>query len=127
MQYSSFLSLIMGFKKISEDCSELHDIGLDVMDGKYKMTETVEKILSGVFTGEYGEEGWEWVSWFIFESDYGRKDWSASPCYDSEGNLLYEKGEVRYGAIGENGNPICYSYESTWEYLEKNHRISSEN
>lgn len=125
MQYSSFLSLIMGFKKISEDCSELHDIGLDVIDGKYKITETAEKILSGVFTAEYGEEGWEWVSWFIFENNYGEKDWSSRPCYDSEGNLLYEKGEVRYGATDEKGNPICYSYESTWEYLEDNHKKKS--
>jgi hypothetical protein len=114
----------MGFKKISEDCSELHDIGLDVMDGKYKITATAEKIISGVFIGEYGEEGWEWVSWFIFESDYGTKDWSSASCYDSEGNMLYKKGEVRYGATDEKGNPICYSYESTWEYLEENHRVA---
>jgi hypothetical protein len=110
----------MGFKKISEDCSDLYDIGVNILDGKYSITSTAEKILSEVFTAEYGEEGWEWVSWFIFESNYGEKDWSSGPCYDSEGNLLYEKGEVRYGAIDEKGNPICYSYESTWEYLEKN-------
>ena len=125
MQYSSFLSLVMGFKKISEDCSELYDIGVNILDGKYSITTTAENILSEVFTAEYGEEGWEWVSWFIFENNYGEKDWSSLPCYDSEGNLLYEKGEVRYGATDEKGNPICYSYESTWEYLEDNHKKKS--
>ncbi len=125
MQYSSFLSLVMGFKKISEDCSELYDIGVNILDGKYSITTTAEKILSEVFTAEYGEEGWEWVSWFIFENNYGEKDWSSQPCYDSEGNLLYEKGEVRYGATDEKGNSICYSYESTWKYLENNHKTKS--
>jgi len=36
---------------------------------------------------------------------------------------IKDAGEARYGACDENGNPICYSIESTWEYLEKNHRI----
>ncbi len=116
----------MGFKKISEDCSELYDIGVNIIDGKYSITETAEKILERVFTNEYGEEGWEWVSWFMFESDYGQKDWSSAPTYtrDENGNYqkIHEKGEVRFGAHDEKGNPICYSYESLWEYLEANHR-----
>ena len=123
MQYSTLLSLSMGFKKISEDCSDLYDIGVNIIDGKYSITSTAEKILEEVFTNEYGEEGWEWVSWFIFESDYGQKDWSISPLYlrNNDGKLerMEADGEIRYGAHDEHGNPICYSYETLWEYLEK--------
>lgn len=125
MQYSTLLTLIMGYKKISEDCSELYDIGVNIIDGKYSITSTAEKMIERVFTNEYGEDGWEWVSWFIFESDYGQKDWSSSPTYrtneDGKIEKIHDKGEVRFGAHDENGNPICYSYESLWEYLEKNH------
>lgn len=128
MQYSSLLSLIMGFKKISEDCSDLYDIGVNIIDGKYSITTTAENILKGVFTNEYGKEGWEWISWFIFESDYGQKDWSSAESYkiNEEGNMekIHEKDELRFGAYDEKGNPICYSYESLWEYLEENHMVA---
>jgi hypothetical protein len=46
----------------------------------------------------YGEEGVDWFSWFCYENDYG------------QGGLE---------AWDENKNPICYSFESLWEYLEK--------
>jgi len=65
-----------------------------------------------------------WVEWFIYESDYGQKDWSELPTYrineDGKSELIYEKGEIRFGAYDGDGNPICYSYESLWEYLEHN-------
>jgi hypothetical protein len=32
-----------------------------------------------------------------------------------------EDRETEYGAYDEKGNPICYSFESTWEYLEENY------
>ena len=31
-----------------------------------------------------------------------------------------EEGEARFGAYDAQGNPICYSHESLWEYLENN-------
>jgi hypothetical protein len=36
---------------------------------------------------------------------------------------MEEKEKSKYGAHDENGNPICHSIKSTWEYLEKNHRV----
>jgi hypothetical protein len=35
---------------------------------------------------------------------------------------IREKGETQYGASDENGNPICYSIKSTWQFLEKNYK-----
>lgn len=126
MQYSSLLSLIMGFKKISEDCSDLYDIGVNIIDGKYSIISSTEKMIQSVFESEYGEDGWGWVSWFIFENDYGKKDWSVLPTYEKnkEDHLkkIPEDGNS-FGASDENGNPICYSYESLWDYLEKFHRV----
>ena len=37
---------------------------------------------------------------------------------------IHEKDELRFGAYDEKGNPICYSYESLWEYLEENHMVA---
>ncbi len=122
MEYKSFLTLIMTHKKISEEISELYDIGVDLLEGKYKILEKVGNMLNEAIKVSYGEMGLDWVSWFIFENDYGQKDWSTAPSYSEDGKLIKEAGEFRHGAHDENGNPICYSYESLWEYLETNHK-----
>ena len=122
MEYSNFLKSLMAFKKISEDVSELHDIGVDLMEGKFRILGNVVSLFESTIEESYGEEGLDWVNWFIYESEYGQKDWSTAPLYSGEGKIIKEAGEVRYGAYDENGNPICYSYESLWEYLETNHK-----
>ena len=122
MEYSNFLRCLMTLKKISEDISELHDIGVDLLEGKYKISENVGMLFESFIEDSYGEGGLDWVNWFIFENEYGQKDWSTAPLYSEDGKLIKEAGEVRHGAPDENGNPICYSYESLWEYLESNHK-----
>lgn len=122
MKYESFLTLIMTYKKVSEEISELYDIGVDLLEGKYKILGKVGDMLNEAMEVSYGEEGLDWVNWFIFENEYGQKDWSTAPLYSEDGKLIKEAGEVRHSAHDENGNPICYSYESLWEYLESNHK-----
>ncbi len=34
---------------------------------------------------------------------------------------ISEKGDPKWGASDENGEPLCYSIQSTWEYLEANY------
>jgi hypothetical protein len=124
MTYSQFLQILLSHKKFSEDISSLYDIGFDLMDGKYNLSRPVETMLESSITSVYGNEGWEWVSWFIWESDYGQKDWSQTPTYerneDGTGQLVESS---IYGARDEDGNPICHSYVSLWEYLETNHKV----
>lgn len=123
MKYKSFLTLIMTYKKVSEEISELHHIGVDLLEGKYKILEKISDILNTAIEVSYGEGGLDWVNWFIYENEYGQRDWSTAPLYSEDGKLIKEAGEVRHGAQDENGNPICYSYESLWKYLEKYHKV----
>jgi hypothetical protein len=39
--------------------------------------------------------------------------------YNEKGEIVNKKGEIRSGAHDANGEPICYSLESLYEYLEK--------
>jgi hypothetical protein len=123
MKYKHFIGVLLAYKKFEKDIDKLHDMGFDLMNGKYKLTHPVNVMLEETIKSHYGKEGLDWVTWFIYESDWGEKDWSKSPAYklnsDGTSELLYEKGEVRFGAYDKNNNPICYSYESLWEYLEK--------
>jgi len=81
MEHLHFLTLILGYKKFSEDISSLYDLGFDLMEGKYNLTHPVELILKVSIESHYGEGGWGWVEWFIYESDYGQKDFSTTPIY----------------------------------------------
>jgi hypothetical protein len=118
MTYENFLKLTLGIKKTLENSHKLQDIGIDLID----YDDSFHKIISALLDEIYTEEGIEWLDWFMYESDFGQKDWSLKPSYENIDGIMvktHEAGEVRYGATDENGNPICYSFESTWEYLKQ--------
>lgn len=130
MKYADFLKVLLYYKKYSENISELHDIGIDFYEGKYKLSSIVETIVDTTFASHYTKEGIDWINWFIYEADWGTKDFSTQPCVglDENGNvtIIEPAGEVRWGAHDENGKPICHSYESLWEYIEQ-FKIKSNN
>jgi len=121
MEYEDFLGILMPYKKLLDDFSELYSMGFDFLEGKYKLEENVSRILDATLNSHFTEQGVEWIHWFIYENDWGEKDWGGIPRWDKETEKLIEKDPTEaYGAKDENGNPICYSFESTWE-LVKNH------
>jgi len=120
MTYEQFLKLMLGYKKICEDINELYDIGVDLLEGKYKIADNVSNLFISAIRSHYNEIGAEWVDWFIFENDWGTKDWTRYPTYDIEtGNRV----ESIHGARDADGNPIAYSYESLYELLEKDYKL----
>jgi hypothetical protein len=123
MTYSEFLKVILTYKKLSEEISELYDMGFDLYEGKYKLMNHIESITTTVFESHYTKEGVEWIDWFIYEADYGMKDFSSAPSYekneDGEFVLAHQNREIRWGATDKDGNVICYSYESLYEYIQQ--------
>lgn len=99
MTFEQFLTVMVNHKLYVEIVSEAQDVGIDLLQGKFSTTKNVEDILEASITSHYGKEGWEWVQWFIWDSDYGKKDLKAT----------------------HDGVPICYSFESLYEYLQKYH------
>lgn len=127
MEYKQFKTQLIEYRKFHRDISKLYDIGFDFMEGKFQLTSPVDKMLQSTIESHYGEDGWQWVQWFIFESDYGENDWSALPLFkqnkDGTSEIIKQAGEDRFGAYNENREPICYSDESLWEHLEKNYKL----
>jgi len=120
MTYEQFLKLMLGYKKICEDINELYDIGVDLLEGKYKIADNVSSLFISAIKSHYNDIGAEWVEWFIFENDWGTKDWTRYPTYDMKtGNRI----EGIHGAIDADGNPIAYSYETLYELLEKDYKL----
>lgn len=122
MTYKRFLEVIMRLQKQDRIISDLYKSKVDLVD----FVDPYHTIITELIKEIYGEEGYEWFSWFCYESDYGEKDWSTADSYkiNEEGSMVLEhpKGEVRFGAYDADNNPICYSFESLWEYLEKNNK-----
>ena len=117
MEYGKFLKLILTHQKIMKDFSELDDLGFNFYDGKYRLVELVDSLFDTVITIEYNKEGVDWINWFIYENEYGHKDWNK--------NNKSEEAIV-YGATDSAGKPIAYSFESLYELLENEYKISSD-
>jgi len=119
MTYERFLKITLSLQKESRRLDDLNKLGVNLNDFVDPYHSMVDELMKEV----YGDEGWEWWSWFCWESDFGQKDWSKGKTYkineDGTSQLVHNEGELRYGAYDKEGNPICYSYESTWEYLER--------
>ena len=101
MTFENFYNIIDCYKRGSDMISDLHDIGIDLMEGKFQVSGILYEQLQNSIRFIYGDDGLDWVEWFIFENDYGNNGLKA---YD--GDKL-----------------ICQSYEELFSYLEKNHRL----
>lgn len=101
MTYERFLKLTLGIQKNDRVLSELNKLGIDLInfsDGYYVI---IDELTREIWT----KEGVDWLNWFMWEADFGQK--------------------ADITAHDENGKPICYSHESTYEYL-KQYEIESE-
>lgn len=94
MTYERFLKITLVLKRQDEIINRLYKNKVDLIDFVDPYHEIVTELIKEV----YGEEGYDWFSWFCYENDFG------------SGTLE---------AWDENKNRICYSHESLWEYLEK--------
>ena len=101
MQLKEFQNLLEKYKSFSDKISELHDIGFDFYEGKYPLMSDVESLFDIMISTHYNEKGLDWINWFIYETNYGKKDMEGKD---------------------ENGNPICYDVNSLFEYIEKYHK-----
>jgi hypothetical protein len=120
MTYAEFLGVLMPYKKLQDDLGELYSMGFDFLEGKYRLQDNISRMVDATLESHYTEEGVDWINWFMYENDWGQKDWSKIPTFDKETGTLIEKDPVDvYGAKDEKGNPICYSFESTWEFVKQ--------
>lgn len=102
MTFENFFNILDCYKRGSEMISDLHDFGFDLMEGTFKLSDILYEQLQHSIRSVYGDEGLDWVEWFIFENKYG---------------------ESGMEATDENGKLICQSYEELFIFLEKNHKL----
>lgn len=120
MTYEEFLGVLVPCKKLNDDFRELYQMGFDFLEGKYRLEENISRIVDGFLNSHFTVEGVDWINWFMFENEWGSKDWTKLPVLGKEGNLIHDADPMKaYGASDELGNPICHSFESTYEYTKQ--------
>lgn len=112
MTYKQFEVLLLTYKRLNDDIGDLYDIGVDLMEGKYEISKNVEKMFEISIESVYGTDGLNWVTWFIWENEWGEKDWGVD-------------GSLGNGALDSDGNPIANSIQSLYDLLEKDHKVSN--
>lgn len=119
MTYEDFLAVGLRLQKQSRVTSRLMKSGIDV----FNFVDPYHDIINILIKEIYGDKGLDWFNWFCYESDFGQKDWSKAASYmkndDGTFTKMHEAGESRHGAHDEDGNPICYDWESLYNYLEQ--------
>ena len=98
MTYENFLKVILHQQKMDRQIDEAYNLKIDLIE----FVDGYNEIISTLIKEIYGEDGYEWYSWFCYDNDYGTGTLTAN--------------EI-------DGTPICYSHETLWEYLETNHLI----
>lgn len=94
MEYKEFLEIGLRIQKLSTRTKALYDLGMDVINFENDYWEVIDLLLKQSFT----ETQYEWVSWFIYENDFGQAGMEARD---------------------ESGELICHSWESLWECLNR--------
>lgn len=97
MTYENFLKLTLGLQKQDRVIDELYKYKIDVID----FVDPYHGFITILLKEIYGEEGYDWFSWFCYDNEFGQKGLEA---------------------FDENEKRICYSHETLWEYLEQNHK-----
>lgn len=99
MLFKDFEDFISLYRKTIERSDKLYKLGIDLID----YGDNYHNLITILFKEVYGEEGYDWFSWFCHESDFGERE------YNGDG----------YGAHDADGKPICYDVKSLWEMLEE--------
>jgi hypothetical protein len=97
MTFERFSNTIQYLKAQQERVRALYENRIDVID----FTNDYELVITELLKEIYGEEGYDWFSWFCYETDFGEKMSKEEP-------RAWDKDE----------NPICYDLKSLWEHLE---------
>lgn len=97
MKYERFEKIVLELQEQDKVLTQLNNHNIDLVN----FIDPYFVIINELIQEIYGDEGYDWFSWFCWENDFGEGDLDA---YDGD-------------------EPICYSVSSLWQYLEENHNI----
>lgn len=95
MTFNEFNKLVKTLKSFEERRKELQKLDVDLLEYDAPLWTAFKILLVEV----YGESGYDWFTWFIWERDFGKR--------------------TDLTATDENGKAICRTVRELWQYLEE--------
>lgn len=92
MTLKTFTQIIKGIRKHDSKISVIYKNGIDLCNFK---DEYYSNVVAPLFVETFGEDGLNWINWFI-----------------------YERIDGKVSAWDENGKPICQSIKSLYDFLK---------
>lgn len=102
MKYEEFSKILETYKKGQEMLDELYKLGFDFAEGKFQLVDVLHGILFASLDIHYTEDGCEWVSWYIYETNWQQKE--------------------NYEAYDDQKNLIAQDLKGLWELLEQDYK-----
>jgi hypothetical protein len=96
MKLEVFNKIIESIQNQEKRSHEAYRLGIDLINYDVDYTLTIDLL----FKAYYGEEGADWISWFLYERD---------SLTGGEPNAAWDA----------NGDPICFDVPSLWKYVEE--------
>lgn len=102
MKKEDFLKIVDLYNNIYSFHDRLSDIGIEIKNCKY--SNSIEYIIYFIIKTEYGENGLDWFTWWLYELP-----------------ILKNKNSKEYYATEADGTPIILDTpEQLYDFLEKN-------
>lgn len=106
MKLENFRAIINNLQSIYDKIEKVADFGvLCISEGDNNIMIHLQDMVLAIFDDHYNKEGIDWITWFIYETDFQRDGLPA----------------VYYG------KPICYDVDSLHKYIEKKCVINKKN
>ena len=105
MTKEQFVEVIKLHKQSTDNLNEYYKMGLDLLDNKNSPVEPLFKAIDILFDSIYTEEGVEWISWYIYDNNYG------------EQGLTAFDGEIQ----------ICKDIDELYDYIQKYKKVMKTN
>ena len=106
MEQSRFNEIIETCNKMSEFIDKLYELKIDIINTPlFEYFNTMESIC---IKNEYGDEGYDWFSWFLYEK-------------------MSSKNPDEMKAWDADGNEICATAEDLYTFLEENYAKNLDN
>lgn len=104
MTKKDFCEIIDSCNTIYDYHGKLTEVGIDITNRKY--LNSIDYFIYYIINNEYGENGWDWFSWWLYElPSLKRKDSKESYATEADGTpIILDTPEQLYDFLEKNKN-----------------------
>jgi len=78
MKRKEFKLLLKDYDQFQQNCSSLLECGVDLFEHtKYPVATYAEKFFDTILKQNWNSFGVDWINWFVYENDFGKKNMGA--------------------------------------------------